>query len=247
MVTSPRNCSNRGPYTTATVVTSPGLGATATVGAGIGHHGAVRPAARLLLIEADHLPVVLLGAEREDFDRPTVLPGWSIRDVLAHCAAILGRTIRGEPSTYTPEENQADVEERRSWPIQEVIAELVDSYRGAADVIDRSGGPLDGLGLGEWIHGGDIRLALGRADAYRSAGVGIAIELILERSRARLPVGVDVEMGATELHLGPPERHDARLRCDDEAALIRLVAGRAPDPDTYHLDGAEPLDLLLFH
>ncbi len=207
----------------------------------------MRPAARLLLIEADHLPVVLLGIDEAGFERPTLLPGWTVRDVVAHCAAVLTRTASGIPSAYQPDENRADVDLRRSWPIHEVVAELVDGYRGAAAAIDRAGGSLDGVGLGEWIHGGDIRHALGRPDAYRSPGVTLALDLIRERSLTRLDVGVDADVGGDEIHLGPPDRHDARLVCDDAAAFIRMVAGRRPDPATYRLDGADPGELVLFH
>ena len=207
----------------------------------------MRPAARLLLIEADHLPVVLLGMEEADFDRPTVLPGWTIRDVLAHSAALLSRTATGDLHGFTPEDNEADVAERRTWPLQEIITELLDGYRGAAVAIDDAGGSLDGIGLGEWIHGGDIRLALERADAYLSPGTGMAIRLIRERSLARLSVGIDAEVGGEEMHLGPPGRHDALLHCDDAATFIRLVAGRDPDPAGFRLTGVTPDALLLFH
>ncbi len=207
----------------------------------------MRPASRLLLIEADHLPVVLLGMDEADFDRPTVLPGWSIRDVIAHCAALLSRTATGDLHRFTPDDNQADVDQRRGWPLEEIITELIDGYHGAAVAIDEAGGPLDGIGLGEWIHGGDIRLALGRADAYLSPGTGTAVRLIRERSMARLPVGVDAEVGGEEMHLGPPARHDALLHCDDAATLIRLVAGRDPDPAGFRLTGVTPDELVLFH
>jgi hypothetical protein len=45
-----------------------------------------RPA-RLLRAEHDALLPILRRAAGPAFDRPTACPGWSVRDVLAHCGA----------------------------------------------------------------------------------------------------------------------------------------------------------------
>lgn len=204
----------------------------------------MRAAAELLQREAEALPQVLSDASAEAFDRPTVLPGWSVRDVVAHCGAALGQLIRGELGGFTPEENERDVQTRRSWPLGQVIDELLVNYPGAAGVIDRLDGAADGLGLGEWVHGGDIREPLGAPDPYTSDGVELALELIVGRARDRGMAATVVDLGDRRLGLGigPPI---GRLSCDTET-FVRLVAGRAPDPTRFELSGIEPADLVLF-
>ena len=112
---------------------------------------------QLLLVEADALPPVLASAAPDDFDLPTVCTGWSVRDVLAHCASALSNLVEGTSSSYSPEDNQRDVDLRSSWPVDRVIEELLAGYAAAAVVIEDAGGAADGLALGEWIHGGDVR------------------------------------------------------------------------------------------
>ena len=148
----------------------------------------MRPAAELLQREAAALPPVLAAAPEAAFDRPTVLPGWSVRDVVAHCGAALGQLVRGELGGFTPEENERDLEVRRNWPLAKVIDELLANYPGAATTIDRFDGAADGLGLGEWVHGGDIRDPLGAPDPYTSDGVELALQLIVERARNNGPM-----------------------------------------------------------
>jgi hypothetical protein len=84
-----------------------------------------------------------------------LLPGWSVRDVLAHCAPALGTAAAGTSPGFSPEENQRDVDERKPLPIQDVLDELEARYAAAA--IAMAEGRLDGLALGEWLHGGDVR------------------------------------------------------------------------------------------
>ena len=50
-------------------------------------------AARLLRTEANALLPILRRTPVAAFDRPTICTGWSVRDVLAHCAAALVRLV----------------------------------------------------------------------------------------------------------------------------------------------------------
>jgi hypothetical protein len=38
---------------------------------------------------------VLQALPQSAFDTPTLLPGWSVRDVVAHCSAVLAMAITG--------------------------------------------------------------------------------------------------------------------------------------------------------
>ncbi len=131
--------------------------------------------ARLLLTERDALLPILRAADPADLDRPTCLPGWSVRDVLAHCAAAFTMTAEHSWHGFSPEENQRDVDERNAWPVGDVLAELESGYATTAAAATAAGGQLDGLVLGEWLHGGDVREALGLPDAYASAGADDAL------------------------------------------------------------------------
>jgi len=204
------------------------------------------PASRLLLTERDALLPILRERAAADFDRPTLLPGWSVRDVLAHCAAALGMAAAGRFHGFSPAENQVDVDERRDWPIERLLDELAGGYTGGAAAIAAAGGQLDGIALGEWVHGGDVRDAWGIADAYASAGIEGALRLTAERSRLR------ASYPATRVTLGDHEPLDlgvgepAAALETDAATFVRLVAGRSPDPTRYTLTGVEPELLLMF-
>ena len=71
-----------------------------------------RPA-RLLQAERDALLPILHRTPDRAFDRPTACPGWSVRDVLAHCAAALSRVAAGNLHAFTPALNELDVAKRR--------------------------------------------------------------------------------------------------------------------------------------
>ncbi len=206
---------------------------------------AMRPAAEILTIEALAIRPILERTPAREFDRPTVCDGWSVRDVLAHCGAALTHVAEGTVHGFSPTDNERDVEARRSWPMRRVLGELFDGYDGAATAIDEAGGPLDGIGLGEWMHGGDVREALDEPHAYTSAGVHLAIPLLVERSRSRGVVTIDVHLDSGHFLFGPGDTAAAELFADMET-FVRLCGGRRPDRDRYSLDGANPEDLLLF-
>jgi len=197
------------------------------------------PASRLLLIEAAAIEPILRRAPAEAFELPTVCAGWSVRDVLAHCAAALGRVTSGDVHGFGPAENQEDVDARRDLPLDGLLAELLDGYRPAAAAIAAAGGRLDAVALGVWVHGGDVREQLGDPDPYSGPGADLAIELLVDASAA-LPAVLG-ELPDRVLHLGSLDgvTLPGRLVADVET-LVRLLTGRDPDPARYHLDGVQP-------
>jgi len=204
----------------------------------------MRPAARILLAEANALRPLLEATPRRALDLPTVCTGWSVRDVLAHCGAALTATAAGVTHSFSPDANERDVEVRRSWALEDVLAELFAGYEIAAAAIDRAGGALDGIGLGEWMHGGDVRAALSAPRAYTSEGIDLALVLLVERSAARRAPRLDVTMGSVRLTFGVGD-HPGRLVTDVET-FVRLCGGRDPDPQRYELQGAPASELVLF-
>jgi uncharacterized protein (TIGR03083 family) len=197
--------------------------------------------ARLLRTEADALLPILRRTPAAAFDRPTVCTGWSVRDVLAHCAAALVRLAEGRLHQFTPEQNEADVAERRPWPLEDVLAELERGYTVAGPALAAAAGRGDGIALGEWVHGGDVREALQEPLPYASDGIEDALVLLVERSQARAVPPTRVRLPDRELLLGvavDSGRPPAEL-VTDPATLVRLCSGRRPDPSRFTLRGAD--------
>lgn len=202
---------------------------------------------RLLRTEHDALLPILRQTPEEAFGNPTACPGWSVRDVLAHCAAALTRVATGTLHSFTPELNEIDVAQRRDWPLPRLLSELERGYLEAGPAIAEAGGRLDPIALGEWIHGGDVRGALDEPLAYESDGFEDACALLAEWTR-RLKVPLtEVDLPGTALRLGVPVpgRPEATL-VTDRATLMRLFAGRPAEPAEYQLTGAVPEDLVVF-
>jgi uncharacterized protein (TIGR03083 family) len=201
-------------------------------------------AARLLLIERATLVPLLAGLPDDAYERPTVLPGWTVRDVVSHCAAALTMTATGTEHGWTAEDNAHDIEVRRPWPIATLLAELADGYEAVADQVPTAHGRLDGVALGEWLHGGDLRDALDRPDAYASAGVDDALVLFAERGRSTVPP-THVWLPDREFAVG--EEPPVAELVTDVPTFVRLCGGREPDPARFRLTGAEPARYVMFH
>ncbi|GAA4044061.1 hypothetical protein GCM10022233_11740 [Streptomyces shaanxiensis] len=106
---------------------------------------------RLLVVERDALVPLLRARSDADFALPTVAcPGWSVRDVLAHCSAALMRVVehRFEEGVFSPESNDRDIAERADWTNARVVDELERGMTEAGPVIAKAGGALDGIALG---------------------------------------------------------------------------------------------------
>jgi uncharacterized protein (TIGR03083 family) len=203
---------------------------------------------RLLRTEGAAILPVLRALPPPAFDTPTVLPGWAVRDVLAHCSAALQRAATGRLHDFSPAANEKDVAQRRGWSVEELLDELTIGYQTGAATIDAVAPRLDAMALGEWIHGGDLRDALGLPGAYASAGVEDALVLLADRSRSRSMPATDVTLtpDAQVLRLGPIDGEPAATVRTDRATLFRLCAGRQPDPAGFALTGAAPGDYPIF-
>ena len=207
---------------------------------------------RLLVVERDALVPVLRGRSEADFAVATVAcPGWSVRDVLAHCSAALMRVVenRFEEGVFSPESNDRDIAERADWTDAQVVDELERGMTEAGPVIAKAGGALDGIALGEWVHAGDVREALGEPGAYAGAGLPDALRLLvrLSRERRRVPLHADLDDVDEPLRLGDPTAPSPPARyIGDAATLVRLYAGRSAEGASYELAGAEAEELNIF-
>ncbi|MFH9041710.1 maleylpyruvate isomerase family mycothiol-dependent enzyme [Streptomyces sp. NPDC017966] len=207
---------------------------------------------RLLTVERDVLVPLLRGRAEEDFALPVVAcPGWTVRDVLAHCSAAFTRVLerRFEDGVFSPESNERDIAERAGWTNARVVDELERGMTEAGPVIARAGGALDVLALGEWVHAGDVRVALGEPGAYAGAGLPYALTLLgqVTGRKGHLPLHADLDDADEPLRLGDAtgERPPARY-IGDGPTLVRLYAGRPVDGASYELAGAEAAELNIF-
>lgn len=207
---------------------------------------------RLLVVERDALIPLLRARPDADFALPTAAcPGWTVRDVLAHCSAALLRVVerRFEEGVFSPESNDRDIAERGDWTNARVVDELERGMTEAGPVIARAGGPLDVIALGEWVHAGDVREALGERGAYGGAGLPDALALLarVTRERDHVPLQADLDEVDEPLRLGgvPGERPPARY-IGDAPTLVRLYAGRSAAGASYELAGANEEELNIF-
>ncbi|MFJ5561486.1 maleylpyruvate isomerase family mycothiol-dependent enzyme [Streptomyces sp. NPDC093250] len=208
---------------------------------------------RLLTVERDELVPLLRGRDDADFALPVAAcPGWTVRDVLAHCSAALSRVVesRYEKDVFSPAANQRDIDERAGWANAQVLDELERGMTAAGPVIAKAGGVLDVLALGEWVHAGDVRVALGEPGAYAGAGLPYALTLLAQVTgrQGHLPLHADLDDADEPLRLGDTsgERPPARF-IGDGPTLVRLYAGRPVDGGvSYELAGAEAAELNIF-
>ncbi|NEY34220.1 maleylpyruvate isomerase family mycothiol-dependent enzyme [Streptomyces sp. PRKS01-65] len=207
---------------------------------------------RLLTVERDAFVPLLRSRPEEDFALPVAAcPGWTVRDVLAHCSAALIRVVerRFEEGVFSPESNARDIAERAGWSHQKVVDELERGMTEAGPVIARADGVLDQVALGEWVHAGDVREALGEPGAYAGRGLPEALTLLatVTRARGHVPLHADLDDRDEPLKLGEArgERPPGRF-IGDAATLVRLYAGRRVDGAAYELAGVEERELNIF-
>ncbi|MFB8089080.1 maleylpyruvate isomerase family mycothiol-dependent enzyme [Streptomyces sp. NPDC055992] len=205
----------------------------------------------LLRTERDLFVPLLREAADRDFELRTACPGWTVRDVLAHCGAALTRVVEGrfERGVFSPEANDRDIAERAGWTNARVVDELERGMTGAGPVIAASGGKLDGIALGEWVHAGDVREAFGVPGAYAGPGLDPALDLFaaVTRDRGTVPLTARLTGADGELALGAEDGERERARyAGDGATLIRLYAGRPLTGTRYELTGARESELNLF-
>ncbi|QEU93568.1 maleylpyruvate isomerase family mycothiol-dependent enzyme [Streptomyces kanamyceticus] len=211
-------------------------------------------AGRLLRAERDLLVPLLRAAPDDAYAVRTCCPGWTVRQLLAHCGSALMRVVEGrfEEGVYSPESNERDIAERADWSNSRVVDELERGMTEAGAAMAAAKGRLDGVALGEWVHAGDVREAWGKPGAYGGPGLVDALPLLEQFSRgahaaSSLHLHADVDGTDEPLTLGvadgkrPPARY-----IGDAPVLIRLISGRPLTGTRYELAGATEKELILF-
>lgn len=213
---------------------------------------------RLLLSERAALLPLLRAAPEADFARRTrACPDWSVRQVLAHCGAVLARILedRLEPGVFSDASNAADVAERDAWPLSRVLDELEHGMTEAGPVIaGHTHGRLDSVALGEWLHAGDVRDAWGLPGAYSETSGGDALALLLIDTTLRKDTP-RVHVTLTDAGPGVPgtlvlgnvrEGRPPATLTTDAPGLFRLYADRPRTASAYTLEGARPEELHIY-
>ncbi|MEU8539368.1 maleylpyruvate isomerase family mycothiol-dependent enzyme [Streptomyces sp. NPDC048717] len=207
---------------------------------------------RLLRTERDLLMPLLRRTPESAYANRTACPGWTARQVLAHCAAALVRIVedRLEEGVFLPEANAYDVAEREDWPLGRVLDELERGMTEAGPVIAaREDGRLDAVALGEWVHAGDVREAFGEPGAYCGQALDLALPLLSVTSRKRetprLVCALADRPGEVALGNAIEGRPPARFS-GDAATLIRIYSGRPLVRTRYELTGATEQELLIY-
>jgi uncharacterized protein (TIGR03083 family) len=206
---------------------------------------------RLLAVERDALVPLLRARPEADFDAPVpACPGWTVREALSHCGAVLTRLVedRWERGTGSPEANARDIAERADWPVARIVDELERGMAEAGAAIARNErGSRDGVAFGEWVHAGDVREAWGLPGAYAGAGQADALRLLawVTAHYGLAPVHADLDGYDEPLRLGDPARTPGRY-IGDAATLIRLCTGRSTAGASYELAGATEAELNIF-
>ncbi|MFF8597274.1 maleylpyruvate isomerase family mycothiol-dependent enzyme [Streptomyces sp. NPDC015220] len=208
---------------------------------------------RLLRTERDILMPLLRAAPEDRFDLRTACPGWTVRQLLAHCGAALTRIVehRLEEGVFLPDSNAADVAERETWPLGRVLDELERGFTEAGEVIaERDDGLLDAVALGEWVHAGDVREAFGEPGAYGGASIGHALPLLQRTSRRRNTPRLHAHLTGCPAPLlfgdgGGEERTAGRFH-GDVPTLVRIYTGRPLVGTRYELSGTTEKELLMY-
>lgn len=207
---------------------------------------------RLLTDERAALVPLLRARKDEDFALPVAAcPGWTVRDVLAHCSAAFTRVLesRFEKGVFSPESNDRDIAERADWSNARIVDEFERGLTEAGPVIARAGGVLDVLALGEWVHAGDLRETFGEPGAYGGDRLPQALALLayVTCRDHHLPLHADLDDADEPLRLGDlsGERPPARY-IGDGTTLVRLYAGRPVHGASYELAGARAEELNIF-
>ena len=125
-------------------------------------------------------------------------PEWSVKDVVSHltgnCADVLNGNLEG---VATAEWTAAQVDERREWPLEDVLAQWDDLSPKFAAFLDDLPGYLGRNVISDLVvHEQDLRGALGKPGHRDDAAVVMGADFAMR---------VVVDSGAIALGLGPLE------------------------------------------
>ena len=149
-------------------------------------------------------------------------PGWSVRDVVAHVAAVADDWADGRLSgPPTDEETAAQIARFEGHDVAEILAAWTDAATRLDRMAETAGvaPPLSDI----TSHEHDVRGAIGRPGARDSTAVWWTSDRLLTNLRTRVPLHVSVE--DAQYRSGPDDRAEIQLRTTRFEAL-RWRTGR---------------------
>ena len=196
---------------------------------------------------------LLLTVSPEEWERPSRCAGWRVADVAAHVTGILADVVNARyDGIGSPEATEREVATRRGRTPSDLVDELTECAKLGGDItgsLDDAAwaGPAPGglpgtLGFGveglwydTFVHGDDIRAALGRPsvrddDALRACVSHLA-QLLTDKEWAPATLRFD---GLGEF---PVSDGGGRVIDGDPLEFVLVATGRA-DPATLGLDGS---------
>lgn len=207
-----------------------------------------------LLTELGEFEDLVRSLSAADLDMTTRCEGWTVRDVAAHVIGTMSDIVSGRlEGQGTPEVTQRQVHERRERTADELADELAGARKSATDllaVFDDAAwaGPSPGgfdFTLGEgiealwydaYLHGEDIRAALGRSPATGAgleASVSHVASVLTRQGWGPAALALD---GLREFPVGEGEG-DVRRVTGDAHAFVLAATGRS-DPAPLGLESS---------
>jgi uncharacterized protein (TIGR03083 family) len=153
-------------------------------------------------------------------------PGWSVRDVVAHLAAVAEDWVRGRlAGPPTDEETAAQIARFDRHDVTEILAAWTDAAAQLDRMAETTGvePPLGDIAS----HEHDIRGAIGLPGARDSTAVLYSSDRLLENLRTPAPLRVAVD--DAEYHSGPDGGTEIRLRTTRFEALRWRTGRRSRD------------------
>jgi uncharacterized protein (TIGR03083 family) len=202
--------------------------------------------------ELERFEALVRSLDDEAWERPSRCEGWRVADVAAHATGLLADVVAGRfDDLGTPEGPRRQVEERQGRTPKEVADELHEvasagratlaglddeAWKGPAPagILPTLGDGVEALWYDAWVHGDDIRAAVG-LPAERSAGLRASVihlaSLLEATGWGPATIAVD---GVEEVPVGDGS---GRRVEGDPHQFVLVATGRA-DPATLGLDEA---------
>jgi uncharacterized protein (TIGR03083 family) len=189
----------------------------------------------------------LVRARADDLDATApATPRWRIRDIVAHLAGICDDVAHGRlEGVGTDEWTSAQVEPRRHWPIEQLLAD----WQHHANAIEPMLGNFPPIVVGQMIadavtHEQDVRGALHAPGGRDSIALAIAYDWGSDRLGERLDAQragtlvLDTDDGSKTVGTGDPV---TRVHAD-RFELVRAFTGRRSRAQLQAMDRDGPLD-----
>ncbi len=200
------------------------------------------------------ITTVLTLLRPEQWEVQTELPGWTVRDLVSHMAAIEAFLLqRPEPEHEAPDAdhvrnplgawNEQRVDRRRSWAIADVLSEfqevtreresvmraLTDEERAAVVFTPMGDMPLERFLhvrlLDSWLHEQEIRRAVGQAETLDTASAERVLDMVLDwLPRAVAKAGLPDGGGAVIEVTGTVQRRAAAEVRDGRGVAVEQPA-----------------------